>query len=88
MCDGLYRINLNLKLTKILITLQSHARLKRNFNYKKSSIIRHKCLGHISNKRIKRFVKNNILENLGNIDFDICIYYIKRKQTKHIKNTL
>lgn len=35
------------------------------------------------NKKIERLVKNEILQNLGFIDLDICVECIKGKQTKH-----
>ena len=48
--------------------------------------MRHKHLGHISKERIKRLIKNEILEDLDFIDLGICVDCIKGKQTKHTIN--
>ena len=85
LCDGLYRINLDLEFAKTLMTLQSNVGLKCSFDNEISSILWHRRLGHISKERIERLVKDNILEHLDFIDFDVCIDCIKGKQTKHYK---
>ena len=45
----------------------------------------HKRLGHISNERLQRLVKNEILPNLEFTDIGLCVDCIKGKQTKHNK---
>ena len=45
----------------------------------------HKCLGHISRERMKRLIKNHILSNLDFTNLNICVDFIKAKQTKHTK---
>jgi len=45
----------------------------------------HKCLGHISRERIERLIKNEIIPDLDFIDLNICVDFIKGKQTKHTK---
>ena len=44
----------------------------------------HRHLGRISRERTK-WINNEILPNLDFIDLNICVDYIKGKQTKHIK---
>ena len=42
LCDGLYRINLDLEFAKTLMTMQSNVRLKRSFNNERSFILWHR----------------------------------------------
>ena len=44
-----------------------------------------KRLGHISIERMERLIKNEILPSLYFIDLNICVDYIKGKQSKHTK---
>ena len=85
LCDGLYKITLNHQFAQSLVTLHSNIGLKHGLIYEKSSILWHRRLGHISRNRIKKLVKNGILENLDFTDFEIYMDCIKGKQTKHTK---
>ena len=45
----------------------------------------YKCLGQNSRERMERLIKNEILSDLDFTDLNICVDYIKEKQTKHTK---
>jgi len=45
-----------------------------------SSMLWHQRLGHISIERIKRFVKDGVLNTIDFDDFKTCVDYIKGKQ--------
>ena len=55
--------------------------VKRKLTCKNSTSLWHKQIGHISKRRIKRLVSNGILDPLDLLDFDMCVNYIKGKQT-------
>ena len=48
LCDGLYKITLNHEFAQSLVTLHSNIGLRRGLINEKSSILRHRRLGHIS----------------------------------------
>ena len=85
LCDGLYKISLNHEFSQALITLYSNVGSKRGLINENSSILWHRRLGHISRERIKKLVKEGILQNLDFTDFHVCVDCIKGKQTKHTK---
>ena len=50
-----------------------------------SAFLWHKHLGHISRERIQILIKNEIIPYLDFTDLNICVDYIKGKQTKQTK---
>ena len=64
-------------------TASSSKSMKLN---EKSSIIWHKCLGHISKQRKDRLIKDEILQDLDFSYFDICVDCIKGKLTAKVRN--
>ena len=64
-------------------TASSSKRLRLN---EKSSILWHRCLGHISRQRIERLIKDEILSNLDLSNFDTCVDCIKGKLTAKVRN--
>ncbi|RVW32450.1 Retrovirus-related Pol polyprotein from transposon TNT 1-94 [Vitis vinifera] len=46
-----------------------------------SSMLWHKCLGHISRQRLERLVKDGVLSNLDFSDFETCVVCLKGKMT-------
>ena len=52
---------------------------KRSKVNENSSMLWHKCLGHISRERMQRLIKEGILHDLDFSDFDTCVDCIKRK---------
>ena len=87
LCGSLYRLELfvlpYISATFTINTVSSSKRLRLN---EKSSIIWHKCLGHISKHRMVRFIKDEILPDLDFSDFDTCVDCIKGKMTTKIMN--
>ena len=78
--DKLYK--LNIKASNGNETLySSNYDIKQKLTNENSSMLWHKCLGYISNQRIERLVSEGILEPLDFSDFQVCIEYIKGKQT-------
>ena len=57
---------------------------KCNMHGEISAYLWQQRLGHISKKRIMRLMKNEILPQVDFGDWDICLDYIKGKQTKQI----
>ena len=78
-------MNLNSRFTESLLTLHHNVGTKRNLINENSSYLWHRRLGHISKERMKRLVKDGILPNLDFTDLDVCVDFIKGKQTKHTK---
>ncbi|KAG9451218.1 hypothetical protein H6P81_011183 [Aristolochia fimbriata] len=83
LCDGLY--SLNLKHDTAHEVMIVHSGLKRCVINEASSTLWHRRLGHISIDRIKRLVKDKILQTLDFTDFNTCIDCIKGKQTNKFK---
>ena len=44
-----------------------------------SSMLWHKCLGHISKQRLERLVRDGVLSDLDFSDFETCVVYLKGK---------
>ena len=65
--------------------VSSNIGIKRNVINEDSSILWHRRLGHISIERVKRLIKDGVLNTLNFTDFDTCIYCIKEKQTNKTK---
>nr|CAN71521.1 hypothetical protein VITISV_037359 [Vitis vinifera] len=79
--NGLFKLYLNPIFNHNLTIMHGNIGIKHAVINEKSSILWHKRLGHISIERIKRLVNDGVLEALDFIDFDICMDYIKGKQT-------
>lgn len=62
-----------------IMQIESHG-TKQKLN-ENSATLWHKRLGHISKQRIQRFMSDGILRSLDLSDFQVCIQYIKGKQT-------
>ena len=56
---------------------------KRKFEDANSGTLWHQRIGHISINRVERLVSEGILSSVKFTDCDICVDYIKGKQTKH-----
>lgn len=54
---------------------------KRKLSIENSTLLWHKRLDHIFERRIERLVSNGILDPLDFSDFDVCVNCIKGKQT-------
>ncbi|KAJ9535138.1 hypothetical protein OSB04_un001784, partial [Centaurea solstitialis] len=54
-------------------------------NKENSSFVWHKKLGHISQEKLRRLVKEGVLSNLDFTDYKSCVDCIKGKTTKHTK---
>ena len=77
--DNLYKLDLHA--LKIIQTLHASSYgIKHKLLNENSSMLWHKCLGHISKQRIQRLVSKRILNSLDFSYFEICIDCIKRKQ--------
>ena len=79
--DGLYKFDLDLSYENSLLTLHSGIGIKRSFTNENSSMLWHRRLRHISMERIKRLVKDGVLNSLDFTDFGTCVDCIKGKQT-------
>ena len=80
MVDNLYKLDINA--SHIYESLHaSNCGTKCKLIDKNSSLLWHKCLGHISKQRIQRLVSEEILDSLNFSNLKICIECIKRKQT-------
>ena len=55
---------------------------KRSFIKKKSSLLWHKRLDHLSNVKVDRLIKDGILPSFDFGNLDTCIDYIRGKLTK------
>ena len=55
--------------------------IKQKLTNENSSMLWHRCLGHISNQHIQRLVLEEIIDPLDLSDFQVCIECIKGKQT-------
>ena len=72
--DGLYKINLDLVFSQSLsLHMNVNVCTKCSRNNETSSLLWHKRLGHISNDRFKRLVKDEVLPTLDFTNFDTCI---------------
>lgn len=81
--DGLYRINLQIE--SIYSSMHVQTGTKRCNINENSSMLWHRRLGHISIERIKRLVKDGVLNTLDFVDFETCVDCIKGKQTNMSK---
>ncbi|KAJ9562492.1 hypothetical protein OSB04_007652 [Centaurea solstitialis] len=86
----LYKLNLDNKFSESLLPMNVNVCECSNKNKRKgdneiSSRLWHKRLGHISKERMKRLVKDEIIENLDFSDFDPCVNCIKGKMTNKNK---
>ena len=74
LCGSLYILELSVlppvSATLIVNAVSNTKRLRLN---KKSSIIWHKRLSHISKQRMERFIKDEILPDLDFSTFDTCV---------------
>ena len=74
LCESLYKLELSalpyVSTTLNVNTASSSKRLRLN---EKSSILWHKCLGHISKQIMVRLIKDEILLDLDFFDFDTCV---------------
>jgi hypothetical protein len=85
LCDGLYKLKLDDMFAESLMTLHHNVGTKRGLVNEQSAYLWHKRLGHIFQERLKRLVKNEILQELDFTDLGLCVDCIKGKQTKHTK---
>ena len=83
MTDGLYLLGLQNDVTYSSMQVQTD--IKRYDINENSSILWHWRLGHISIERIKRLVKDGVLNTLDFADFKTCVDCIKGKQTNMSK---
>ena len=74
----LYKLNLNLKCYQV--TTDNKRKCKRGTE--SSSMLWRKGLGHISNERIERLTRDEILQPLDYSDFGVCIDCIKGKKMR------
>ncbi|KAJ9562866.1 hypothetical protein OSB04_008026 [Centaurea solstitialis] len=86
----LYKLNLDNKFSESLLPINVNVCECSNKNKRKrdneiSSRLWHKRLGHISKERMKRLIKDGIIENLDFSDFDPCVNCIKGKMTNKNK---
>ena len=86
--DSLYKLNFNNLYVEILMTLHHNVDTKRGLVNECSAYLWYKRLGHIFKERLERLIKNEILSNLDFIDLNVCVDYIKDKQTKHTNKQL
>ena len=78
--DGLYCLSLDPKCAHSLTTTHNNRNNISVINNRSSSLW-HRRLGHISIKRLKRLVKDGVIQTLDFTDFDTCLGCIKGKQT-------
>jgi len=81
--DGLYLLGLQNYATYTSMHVQTC--IKRCNINENSSMLWHQRLGHISIERIKRLVKDVVLNTLDLVDFKTCMDCIKGKQTNMSK---
>ena len=67
-------------------TINTVSSMKRLRLEEMSSIISHKCLGHISKQRMEILIKDEILSNLDFSYFDTCVDCIKGKLIAKVRN--
>ena len=76
LCDGLYKINLDPNyMNSINVTTSK----KKGTSNESSLMLWHKNLGHISDDRLQRLIKEGVLCDIDFFDFDTCVDYIKWK---------
>ena len=73
--DGLYKLNLDNLYAENLMTLHHNVGTKRSLVDEQSAYLWHKRLGHISEERMQRLVKNEILPDLDFTDLNVCGLY-------------
>ena len=81
--DGLYKLHLkqNAEIQLTLHGKETNGKSSKNDSY----FLWHKKLGHISNERIKRLVKDGVLLDLDFANITACVNCIKGKTTKKHK---
>ncbi|KAF7823746.1 Retrovirus-related Pol polyprotein from transposon TNT 1-94 [Senna tora] len=82
MSDGFFRVQLQDNTSYDTMHASSSIGIKRCATNENSSMLWHRSLGHISLERVKRLVKEGVLNAL---DFNTCIDCIKGKQTNKTK---
>ncbi|KAF7844933.1 Retrovirus-related Pol polyprotein from transposon TNT 1-94 [Senna tora] len=85
MSDGLFRVQLQDNTSYDTMHASSSIGIKRCATNENSSMLWHRRLGHISLERVKRLVKEGVLNALDFTDFNTCIDCIKGKQTNKTK---
>ncbi|KAF7839831.1 Retrovirus-related Pol polyprotein from transposon TNT 1-94 [Senna tora] len=85
MSDGLFRVQLQDNTSYDTMHASSSISIKRCATNENSSMLWHRRLGHISLERVKRLVKEGVLNALDFTDFNTCIDCIKGKQTNKTK---
>ena len=78
--DNLYKLDLHASYVNECLHINDYG-TKRKLINENSSMLWHKCLGHISEQRIQRLMLEGILDSLDFSDFKIYIECIKGKQT-------
>ena len=87
LCGNLYILELSaLPSVSTTLTVNTTSNSKHLRLNEKSSILWHKCLGHISRQRMKRLIKDEILLDLDFSDFDTYVDCIKGKLTAKVMN--
>ncbi|KAF7839880.1 Retrovirus-related Pol polyprotein from transposon TNT 1-94 [Senna tora] len=85
MSDGLFRVQLQDNTSYDTMNASSSIGIKRCATNENSSMLWHRRLGHISLERVKRLVKEGVLNALDFTDFNTCLDCIKGKQTNKTK---
>ena len=76
--DGLFRLNTYSSNEHLSLSVNSS---KRNRVSTNTGILWHKRLGHISQKRVERLVREGLLGSLDSTDLSACVDCIKAKTT-------
>ncbi|KAF7835869.1 Retrovirus-related Pol polyprotein from transposon TNT 1-94 [Senna tora] len=85
MSDGLFRVQLQDNTSYDTMHASNSIGIKRCATNENSFMLWHRRLGHISLERVKRLVKEGVLNTLDFTDFNTCIDCIKGKQTNKTK---
>ncbi|KAJ9553963.1 hypothetical protein OSB04_018008 [Centaurea solstitialis] len=80
--DGLYKFLISHSIFENHLTMHHKV---GTINKENSSFVWHKKLGHISQEKLRRLVKEGVLSNLDFTDYKSCVDCIKGKTTKHTK---
>ena len=83
--DCLYHFTLNVNFIESLFHVDDSIGNKCSAHNECSTFLWYQRLGHISKERVLGLIKNGILPQLDFVDWDVCINFIKGKQTRHIK---
>ncbi|KAF7839613.1 Retrovirus-related Pol polyprotein from transposon TNT 1-94 [Senna tora] len=85
MSDGVFRVQLQDNTSYDTMHASNSIGIKRCATNENSSMLWHRRLGHISLERVKRLVKEGVLNALDFTEFNTCIDRIKGKQTNKTK---